>query len=106
MKQTKEQVTEQFNRFHGLHPEVYEAFKHRANQLWEKGRKRYSANGICHILRFHSIIDGRPQDERKINNNFSSFYSRMYTLDYPERKDFFEQREQGAKKKKASITNP
>jgi hypothetical protein len=65
-------------------------FKELTFQLIKAGRKHYSADGILHAIRWNTALRG--SDERKINNNYSSMYSRMFTSNYPEHKEFFEQR--------------
>ena len=66
-----------FAAFHASHPEVFVEFCRLARQLREKGYRRYSAKGLFEVLRFRTAIDGRPGDEWKLNNNYSSRYSRM-----------------------------
>ena len=79
-----------FERYHKENPEIWEEFKRVTFELIKAGRKHYSADGILHAIRFNTAIRGN--DERKINNNYSSMYSRMFTANFPEHKDFFEQR--------------
>jgi len=79
-----------FEKYHRENPEIWEAFKELTFQLIKAGRKHYSADGILHAIRFNTAIRG--SNERKIDNNYSSYYSRLFTGNFPEHKDFFEQR--------------
>jgi hypothetical protein len=83
-----------FSAYHKAHPEIYEEFKRRVSQLWNSGKRHYSADGILHVIRFHTALTGKPRDSYKINNNFSSFYVRLWQKEHPERADFFETRAQ------------
>ena len=79
-----------FEKYHSANPEIWNMFKELTFQLIKAGRKHYSADGILHAIRWNTALRG--SDERKINNNYSSMYSRMFTSNYPEHKEFFEQR--------------
>lgn len=79
-----------FERYHAENPEIWEEFKRVTFELIKAGRKHYSADGILHAIRFNTAIRGGK--DFKINNNYSSMYSRMFTANFPEHKDFFEQR--------------
>ena len=79
-----------FEQYHSANPEIWNMFKELTFQLIKAGRRHYSADGILHAIRWNTALRGN--DERKINNNYSSMYSRMFTANFPEHKDFFEQR--------------
>lgn len=79
-----------FEKYHSSNPEIWNMFKELTFQLIKAGRKHYSADGILHAIRWNTALRGN--DEKKINNNYSSMYSRLFTSNYPEHKDFFEQR--------------
>ena len=83
---------ERFDRFHEAHPEIYQEFCKYADQLWNKGWRNYSADGILHVLRFHSHVSGQDTERWKINNNYASFYSRLWSRDNPKRAAFFRTR--------------
>jgi len=85
---------DQFNQFLEVHPEAWVEFCKRVDQLWARGIRHYSADGICHVLRFHTTISGEDMDNYKINNNYSAFFARKYQEQYPERAAFFETRRQ------------
>jgi hypothetical protein len=79
-----------FEKYHAKNPEIWDEFKRLTFDLIKAGRKHYSADGILHAIRWNTAIRG--SDERKINNDYSSMYSRLFTANFPEHKDFFEQR--------------
>ena len=79
-----------FERYHKENPEIWEEFKEATFALIKVGRKHFSADAILHSIRFNTVLRG--SDERKIDNNYSSMYSRLFTANFPEHKDFFEQR--------------
>ena len=87
-------------RYHKQHPEVYERFKQIAFDLIYHGHTQYSSDAILHIIRFE-LNRTRPKksDQYLINNNHSAYYSRLFGVDYPDHKSFFEKRELISEKK-------
>lgn len=83
---------ERFQAFHRQHPEVYREFARRALALHARGYRHWGAKCIFEVLRYESAISGQPDDTWKINNNFTSRYSRLLTDEHPELRGFFEQR--------------
>lgn len=79
-----------FEKYHAKNPEIWEAFKTLSFQLIKAGRKRFSADAILHTIRFNTALRGGT--DFKLNNNYSSMYSRLFTANFPEHKHFFEQR--------------
>jgi hypothetical protein len=79
-----------FERYHAENPEVWQQFKDATFALIRVGRNHFSADAILHSIRFNTVIRGGK--DFKLNNNYSSMYSRMFTSNYPEHRDFFEQR--------------
>lgn len=56
---------------------VYEAFKRRALQLIDKGRRRYGAKRIVEEIRYDTTLQHAPEyaDGYKVNNNMTSLYA-------------------------------
>ena len=79
-----------FERYHKEKPEIWDQFKEATFALIKVGRKHFSADAILHSIRFNTVLRGGT--DFKINNNYSSMYSRLFTANFPEHKDFFEQR--------------
>lgn len=84
-----------FAAFDAEHPEVYRLFEKFADQARFSGIKRYSADAILHRIRWHCNIDcgRRGWNEFKIDNNFSSRYSRKLMTLRPDFEGFFALRE-------------
>ncbi len=80
-----------FEKYHQKNPLIWETFKDLAFQLIRAGRTHFSADAILHTIRFNTALRGGEM--WKINNNYSSYYSRLFSANFPEHKDFFEQRE-------------
>jgi len=79
-----------FERYHAENPDIWNQFKEATFALIKVGRQHFSADAILHSIRFNTAIRGGK--DFKINNNYSSMYSRMFTSNFPEHRDFFEQR--------------
>ncbi len=79
-----------FERFHADHPEVYAEFLRLALMLLGRGHKWYSADGILHVVRFHTAVNPNHDAGFKINNNFSSRYARLLAQNDERFADFFE----------------
>lgn len=84
---------ERFQAFMRLHPEVFMAFRQRAQHLRERGKRHISADSICHYLRDETPIDARTgQDIYKINNNWSSRFARLLITEDPSFSAYIETR--------------
>lgn len=81
---------ERFAAFDAAHPEVYELFKRYTVQLWVAGRKRYSADAICHRIRWYYAVNPGKDDGFKLNNNYSSRLARKLVAEEPDMAGFFE----------------
>ena len=97
-------IAQQVLEFHRLHPEVYDAMCSVVDDLYERGFRHYSVQGVWELLRFNLAIQPSEKDapelvEYKLNNNYSAYYARQYASRNPERKDFFAFRRLGAKGK-------
>src|SRR5262245_9578826 len=57
------------------------------------GVKRWSADAICHVLRWQTAIRDRGQTELKINNNCTAGLARLSMEIYPSLKGFFSTRQ-------------
>ncbi len=81
-------IDERFAEFDREHPEVYAAFKRLALKLLRAGRKHYSSDAICHVIRFHHALAG-PKRSPKIQNDFTSRYSRKLAAEDERFQSFF-----------------
>lgn len=73
-------------------PDVYSLFKKITLEIIGRGHKHYSPYGIMHIARYQTMMTMKDQGEYKINNNYTSIFSRMFMREYPEYSDFFKTR--------------
>jgi hypothetical protein len=92
-----------FAEFDLAHPEVWQEFERLAFLLIrEEGLERYSSDAILHIIRFY--MRGRIRDRSgfRINNDYSSFYSRKFRERHPEHAGFFEVRTAKVDRKKVA----
>lgn len=80
-----------FCSYHSANPQVYEAFKKFTLRTIKKGFKNYSAKGIFELVRWHSGITA-DNDVFKVNNNYTSFYARLFEKDYPDHEGYFRKR--------------
>lgn len=71
---------------------MYEQFKKYSLLLLNKGHKHSSADHIMHIVRFHVNIEKSPNEQFKINNNYTCLYARKLMSEDERFKDFFETR--------------
>ena len=92
MQENNVSIQDQFERFHDENPRVFEELLQLARKLRGRGHRSYSMDALMHVVRFHRHIDTTDPDF-KINNNYSSRYSRKMTNEHPEFVGFFHTRE-------------
>ncbi len=83
---------EKFCAYHQENPQVYEEFKKFTYKTIKKGFKNYSAKGIFELIRWHSGVSANGEDGFKVNNNYTSFYARLFEKQHPDQKDYFRKR--------------
>lgn len=85
-------IQERFESFHTTNPGVYQALVALVMEMRQRGVRRYGMKGLFEILRWRYAM--RTQgDEYKLNNIFTSRYTRKMVEEYAELRDFFELRE-------------
>ena len=89
---------EAFLKFHGQNPRVWGLFEEFALECVRKGFKHYSADAIMHRVRWETdvVTEG---DTFKVNNNYVTYYARMFHTNHPEHSTFFKLRELTSLKK-------
>lgn len=80
-----------FDKFHASNPRVYELFKRFAFEAMAAGHKHFSADMVCHQVRWETTVVTKG-DTYKINDHWVSRYSRLFALHYPEYSEFFRTR--------------
>ena len=102
----KKSISVRFNKFHRENPHVWEEFKRiglwAVNVCERKGIKYLSADLIANQMRWQSFISTSDKDF-KINNNFTSTYSRMFQDAFPEHRHLFRNRRTQIEKAEATF---
>jgi len=80
-----------FESFHAEHPEVYAMFRDYAAKARAAGFTRFSADMICHRIRWYHHVERGARDF-KINDHFTSRYARKLMSDDASFAGFFETR--------------
>lgn len=70
---------------------IWSAFAAKAHQIWERGRRHYSARTIVEVLRHESTL-AEIGGEWKINGNYVPDLARLYQDTFPDRASLFETR--------------
>lgn len=90
-------LDEQAEAFDKKHPEVWAQFQRIAMRYIRSGVTHYSADGIMHIVRYHTMAgDSSEARDFKINNNHVAYYARKFAREYPQHSGFFRFRERRA----------
>ena len=74
-----------------LNQHIWLAFCTKADAIWSRGRRHYSARTIVEVLRHESAL-AEVGGEWKINGNYVPDLSRLYQATFPERAGLFETR--------------
>lgn len=67
-----------FAEFDAANPVIWDLFCHFARELIAAGHTHYSADAIVHRIRWHTNVETRSDDERKINDHHVTFYARKW----------------------------
>jgi len=86
-------IHERFVDFHTANPEVYALFREYAWELKRRGFEAFSADAICHRIRYESALRKGPGETFKLSNDLVAWYSRMLIHNEPVFADFFTLRE-------------
>lgn len=84
-----ETIQEAFLKYDSENPKVYEYFCKYAQQVLDKGIRKYSSKLILGRVRWHLSFDLKGEYEYKINDAFTSRYARKFAFDHPEHENFF-----------------
>lgn len=90
-----------FWNFDKRHPSVYRMLVHLARGLKKQGFRTYSIDALFHRIRWHFYVKrNRNQEAFKLNDWYTSFYSRLIMEREPDLADFFQIRKQRSKSRK------
>lgn len=84
------QIVESFLDFNKKNPNIYQLFKRFALEVRETGRRHYGAKAIMERIRWE--IEIQRNADFKINNNYTSCYTRLLIFFEPSFANFFETR--------------
>ncbi|RZD49903.1 MAG: hypothetical protein CXT67_09710 [Methanobacteriota archaeon] len=74
-----DELNERFEEFHSQNPRFYNLFNSFTYHLIGKGFRNYSAKCIFERIRWETDqANSEGQSDFKVNNNFASFYSRLW----------------------------
>ncbi len=79
-----------FKKYHEENPQIYDEFKRLAFKLINRGYKRIGARQLFEVIRYDTMITGN--DGFKINNSYTSDYSRFFERDNPKYEGYFTKR--------------
>lgn len=74
---------------------IFAEFCKIARDVRRRGVKHYGAGSIAEIIRYHTILHGKPEEKEtfKLNNNYRAYLARLCMIAYPETDGLFETRE-------------
>jgi hypothetical protein len=87
---------EQFKLYHEANPLIYEYFKKFTFRAINRRRKHLSAKAIFESIRWET--SSRGNDGYKLNNNYHSYYARMFMNEFERYEGFFRLRKSKADK--------
>lgn len=83
-----------FRQWLNENPNMWTLFVRFTQAVIASGHAHYSADAICHRIRWHVHVETRDPAGFKINNNHVAFLARRFEAVYPEHAGFFRMREQ------------
>ncbi len=86
-----------FEHYHFTHPEVWQLFKQLAAKAMVRGKKKFSARAILHLIRWEFEIE-QGNAAFKVNDHYSSRCGRKLMQEDARFKDFFELRPLGGER--------
>lgn len=88
----KYRLESKFLKFHEENPEIYDELVKLARQAKTVGRKKMGMKAIWEIMRWERMIKTKDASGYKLNNDYTSRYSRLIMEKEKDLKDFFETR--------------
>ena len=87
-----------------MNSELYHKFEEISIDLFRRGFKHYSADGVAHVIRWQTSIHG-DDPHFKLNNNDVAELARRFVADHPEAQGFFQLRASKLDKPKFNFDN-
>jgi len=79
-----------FRKYDVANPHIYRVFVKKVFEAVREGRQNWSARAIFNVIRWNTELRG--DDDFKVNNNYSSRYTRKFESEYPELMGFLRKR--------------
>lgn len=87
-------TSERFEEFHRLNPHVYASLVRLARQAHQRGHRRIGIELLFAVLRWeHLLTTNDPSSSFKLNDHYTSRYSRLIMEQEPDLDDIFETRQ-------------
>ena len=82
-------TAKRFLDWHNRHPEVWKEFEALALEAIAEGVRRWGAKGIFEVMRWKAMKAKKPRRLRHFNNNYPTYYARVFVTKYPQHRTFF-----------------
>lgn len=86
-------IEHRFAAFHAAHPDVFAMIVELAQEAHDAGRTRLSMKLLVEVIRWNRFISHGDTDDFKINNVFTSRYTRLLQQQHPHLAAMFATRE-------------
>jgi hypothetical protein len=84
-----DQIEKAWRTFHSTNPLIWRLYQQFTMDLICAGHEHGSSDMVLHRIRWETAVKTVSPVPLKINNNFSSLYSRLSAQSYPEHSEFF-----------------
>ena len=76
--------------FHNDNPIVFKTFSKIAFETLNGGRKKYSSDMVWNVMRWHVNVKLKYKTDKKFNDHYKAFFTRLFIAKYPRNEKFFE----------------
>lgn len=95
----EKKITE-FFRWAKKNPEIWAEFEEVTLEAWRDGVKNWGAKGVAEVVRWN--LRKQSMGDFILNNNYVSFYARIFAMKHREAGQIFEFRDIGKNRKEAA----
>jgi len=86
-----DQIFAAFKRFHAENQIVWDLFAKYTMEIVRGGHKNFGAKAVFERIRWYTTLE--TTNRIKLNNNYTSYYARMFVAKFPQYAEFFRNRE-------------
>lgn len=102
-----QQIYDRWKDWHEANPRFWNLFVKFTFDLIHAGHQHGSADMICHRIRWESALELSSNEPVRVNNDYTSLWSRLFANQYPQHSEFFRKRRRISEDKPAYvIDNP